>query len=190
MAKKGGKLEPQQQSHIDGMCGLYATLNACKYLLEQDERWDNRLFKHLCAQGIPDLFPTIMYEGTGTDGVRRLLESARLWARKARGRELVWSAPMWRGERASAADFFRALRDIPTVDDEAGRVFVLGLGAPWDHWTVMTRCDAKKAWFFDSWGLETTAVSSFTLDKSRAGEGAGKKIMIDFHQTFMVRLMK
>jgi hypothetical protein len=29
---------------------------------------------------------------------------------------------------------------------------------------------------------------SFTLDKTKAGEGTGKKIMIDTHQSFLLRV--
>lgn len=180
-------LRPQQQSKIDGMCGLYATLNACKYLLGHGETLDGQLFKALC-QKIGHRFPLIMFEGTGTDGVRELLGAAQDWVRKTHRRELAWSAPVWRGAIDAPADYFALLRELHGQGDDEARVFIIGLGKPWGHWTVLKRCDRRHAYFFDSWGLHVKTLSAFTFDKEKAGEGKGQKTLIDYHQTFLLRL--
>ncbi len=172
------------------MCALYSTLNACKYLLDHSERSDNRLFKHLCEQTIPDLFPKIMVEGAGTDGVRRLLTGAAQWVREAHHRDLEWSAPVWRRDFATAPAWFRFLRDTLREGDDEGRVVIVGLNKPWNHWTVLVGADARTAYFFDSWGLPDSPFTDFTFDKSKAGDGDRDKTLIDYHQTFLVRLPK
>jgi hypothetical protein len=38
--------------------------------------------------------------------------------------------------------------------------------------------------FFDSYGMRRYPFTSFTLDKGKAGDQPGQKIMIDVHQSF------
>ena len=38
--------------------------------------------------------------------------------------------------------------------------------------------------FFDSYGMRRYNFTSFTLDKAKAGDLPGQKIMIDVHQSF------
>jgi hypothetical protein len=38
--------------------------------------------------------------------------------------------------------------------------------------------------FFDSYGMRRYPFTSFTLDKAKAGDEPGQKIMIDVHQSF------
>ena len=37
------KLKPEMQGHIDGMCSVYAVLNACKLMFDHTEQSDERL---------------------------------------------------------------------------------------------------------------------------------------------------
>ena len=190
MARKPHALAPQQQGRIDGLCALYATLNGCKHLFEHAQRSDERLFKHLCETAVPDLFPKIMYEGTDTKGVRRLLAGAADWARATHHRELAWSAPAWRRSFRTARDYFAFLRaTLERLEEGERAVFVVGLATPLDHWTVFTGATASDALLFDSWGLDKSMpIDAFTLSAKQAGEGPGKKIQIDYHQTFMMRV--
>ena len=54
MVKK--KLKPEMQGHIDGMCPVYAVLNACKAMFDHTEQSDERLFK-FCASPFLIFFP-------------------------------------------------------------------------------------------------------------------------------------
>jgi hypothetical protein len=86
MVKKA--LKPEHQGHIDGMCAVYSVLNACKLLFDHTEKLDAQLFKALC-EGIPDLFPKIVYDGTEVAGMSRLLNAAKTWTKHIHKRELI-----------------------------------------------------------------------------------------------------
>ena len=88
----------------------------------------------------------------------------------------------------SAEDFFERLREGLAAHAEGQAVWIVGLGDPWHHWTVIERISGRRVYFFDSWGMKRYRFDSFTLDKNKAGEGKGKKIMIDTHQTFLLRV--
>ena len=181
-------LVPESHGHIDGLCALYSVLNACKLLFEHSERTDGILFRHLCERTIPDLFPGVMYHGAQVDGLRRLLDGAGGWVRSFHHRDIVSSAPVWRKRFDTAGACFDALRATLEEGDDDGRVLILGLNKPWNHWTVLRRVGRNRAHFFDSWGLPDKRLTKFTLDKSEAGDGPGQKILLDYHQTFLVRL--
>jgi hypothetical protein len=98
MVKK--TLKPEMQGHIDGMCSVYAILNACKLMFGHTERSEERLFKFLC-QSISDLFPEIIYDGTEVAGIKRLLDASIAWTAKTHHREMTWSQPLKRRPMAS-----------------------------------------------------------------------------------------
>jgi hypothetical protein len=63
-------------------------------------------------------------------------------------------------------------------------VVIVGLNTPWDHWTLAHRVTARAVEFFDSYGMRRYPFTSFTLDKGKAGDQPGQKILIDVHQSF------
>jgi hypothetical protein len=161
-------LEPQQQGHIDGLCSVYAVMNAVKYIFTQEERTDASLFKSIC-EGNADLFPKIMYEGTETRGVESILKSAQEWARwRHLGKGLV-VRPLFR--RSKPRDIERYFGSLQEEQLLWGGVFVVGLGKPWNHWTVFSIVGPGLISSFDSWGFpEVSKRSEFTLSKNRAGD--------------------
>ncbi len=71
--------------------------------------------------------------------------------------------------------------------DGERKAAIIGLGKPWDHWTVVRRVDRRRAVFFDSWGFpRTTGFDYFTFDKTKAGEGDNEQTLLEYHQTFLV----
>ncbi len=97
-------MKPQTQGHIDGLCAVYTVVNACKLLFDHSEKMDQQLFKALCL-GTSDLFPKIVYDGTEVVGVRRLLDAAVEWTRRAHKCDLVWSQPLFRQNKATVEDY-------------------------------------------------------------------------------------
>ena len=177
---------PQQQGHIDGLCAVYAVLNACKLLLNHTEKQNEALFKALC-QSIPDLFPNIVFDGTGVWGVYRLLRAATAHVAKKDRKTLVWRAALMRTSFSRVESYFDRLRsDLEAAEAGHRRAWIIGLNKPWDHWTVVRQVSPRQVVFYDSYGMGSYPVSSFTFNKKRAGDGKGQKIMIDQHQSFLV----
>lgn len=177
---------PIEQGDIDGLCSVYSVLNSCKLLFGHGEKLDEQLFKTLCS-GIDDLFPQILWEGTGVPTVYRLLKFADAWTQKHHRRRLHWRAPLMRTKFRRVEDYLERLRHDLDERAQHGRgVWIVGLGDPWDHWTTVNRISGRTVWFYDSWGLDRHRFDAFTFDEKKAGEGKGKKIMLDQHQSFLV----
>lgn len=181
------RLPPVEQGDIDGLCSIYATLNACKLLFGHDEKQDEKLLETLC-KGVGDLFPDIVFDGTGVPTMYRLFREADKWVRKKHKARLVWGAPLMRTKFRRPEDWFARLRGDLEAFDEGKAAWIVGLGKPWEHWTVVERVSGGTVWFYDSWGMKRYRFDSFTLDKKKAGDKPGQKIMIDTHQSFFLRV--
>jgi hypothetical protein len=170
--------KPDRQGKFDGLCGVYSILNSIKllYHLSQDDL--GALFQSLC-ESLPDKFPQALWNGFGVPEIRHLLNYSVAYVAEQHGfDDLHWRRPFfgsvdsyWRcvGEQISA--------HIPTV-------VIIGLNKPWDHWTVARKVTARAVEFFDSDGMRRYPFTSFTLDKAKAGDQPGQKIMIDVRQSF------
>jgi hypothetical protein len=182
-------LKPETQGHIDGLCAVYTVVNACKLLFDHSEKMDQRLLKSLCIS-ISDLFPKIVYDGTEVVGLRRLLDAAVEWTAHTHKCDLVWSQPLLRHKKATVNEYFDWLRGELKPADGGGRAAIIGLGKPWEHWTIARSVRGGRAYYFDSWGFpgpkDSTAFSYFTFDKSRAGDGENQKTLLMYHQTFVL----
>jgi hypothetical protein len=184
MVKK--KLKPEMQGHIDGMCSVYAVLNACKFMFDDSEQSDERLFKFLC-QSISDLFPKIIYDGTEVAGIKRLLDASIAWTAKTHRREMTWSQPLKRRPMADVEEYFSYVRTQFDASPGARTAAIIGLGKPWGHWTVIRKVERDKAFFFDSWGFpRSKPFDFFTFDKTQAGDDTEDTTYLMYHQTFFM----
>ncbi|HMN73102.1 MAG TPA: hypothetical protein PKA55_14655 [Rhodoblastus sp.] len=185
--KKRRVRRPVEQGDIDGLCAIYSTLNACKLMFHQSEKQDEKLLETLC-KGVADQFPRIVWEGAGVPTLYRLFRIADDWAQRKHKARLLWGAPLMRAKFDSADAFLDRLRAGLEAFDDGAAVWIVGLGNPWHHWTVVERVTGRRVYFFDSWGMKHYRFDSFTLDENAAGEGRGKKIKIDPHQSFLLRV--
>jgi hypothetical protein len=194
-------LIPVRQGEIDGMCGVYAVLNACRLLsvtgderLTSDLRWDQskRLFRALClSRTTRDLFPDIVCKGTEGPGMSRLIGVAQRWSLRHSRRSVEVAQPAQRHRAASVHDYFDALRDALRAERGERKAFILGLGPPWNHWTVVRRVRDKEVDFFDSWGFPANDVvaapfRAFTFDPSEKGVATYKRYLVDAKCGFLL----
>jgi hypothetical protein len=45
------------------------------------------------------------------------------------------------------------------------RIAIIGMGAPWDHWSVITAISRKSVRFFDSYGITRMDRDTFSLEE-------------------------
>jgi hypothetical protein len=181
---------PDQQGHIDGMCGVYAVLNACNDLLDLRGTADTHLFASLC-KGVPHLFPQIVYDGAGFDGLLDLLGCAqRIIEREHESLELSFLQKYRKVRFASAPAALKALgADLAALRARKTRaIWIVGLGQPWNHWTCVARVADERVHFRDSYGLTDLGLERFTRTPRQSGNG--KKIMLDYHQSMLLTLTK
>jgi hypothetical protein len=174
--------KPDQQGKFDGLCGVYAILNSIKYLYHLSEDDLDAMFQSLC-ENISEKFPQALWSGLGVPEITRLLNhSVSYLAARHKHEDLHWHLPFHRQKFASAASFWRSVGE--QISAPVDTVVIIGLNTPWNHWTVTYQVTARAVAFFDSYGMCRYPFTSFTLDKARAGDQPGQKIMIDVHQTF------
>jgi hypothetical protein len=176
--------KPDQQGKFDGLCAVYSILNSIKLLYRVGEDDLDAMFRSLC-ESLPDKFPRALWDGLGVPEIRRLLNySADYLSKYHRYDDFHWRLPFLRRKFASVDFFWRCVGEqraagVPTV-------VIIGLNKPWDHWTVAQKVTARAVEFFDSYGMRRYPFTSFTLDKTKAGDQPGQKIMIDVHQSFLL----
>ena len=131
----------------------------------------------------PVNFPKRYLNGLGVPEIRRLLDTSATYLAEQHGYDdFHWHLPFLRRQFSSAGSFWRSVGEQLPADVQA--VVIIGLNTPWDHWTVAHKVTPRAVAFFDSYGMRRYPFTSFTLDKAKAGDLPGQKIMIDVHQSF------
>jgi hypothetical protein len=181
---------PYLQGQIDGLCGLYAIINAFQCLFPgsftDDDAWE--LMTILCAS-ISRKFPAVIWKGAGVEDTIAMFKAAEKYAaatRHLRGRITV-TRPFANRKIDRAQDFWTEIGAWldAGAKEETKRVALIGIGYPDNHWTVVTRKSERSVAFFDSWELKRLALRQFTIsdDVAKANGGMHK---IDTRQTFLV----
>ncbi|MBV9114161.1 MAG: hypothetical protein JOY67_15210 [Hyphomicrobiales bacterium] len=181
---------PYLQGQIDGLCGLYAIINAFQCLFPasftDDDAWE--LMTILCAS-IAHKFPAVIWKGAGVEDTVTLFNTAEKYAAKTRhlkGR-IVVTRPFARRKIERVQDFWAEIGSWLEAGGSAQtkRLACIGIGHPDNHWTLVTKTSGKSVTFFDSWELKRLALRQFTIsqDVAKANGGMHK---LDTRQTFLI----
>jgi hypothetical protein len=151
------------QGSLDGLCGIYAIINACNRMIEGrlDYRTRSNLFCKLTSlldDGRP--IGEIVHDGIDFEKLGELIDVA--------GRALALdykiaikrSVP-WETKKGRLNDFWRDLRKH--VNPSKGRVALLGIEGKHSHWTVVTRVTDKSLGLADSSELKRLDKSNCSL---------------------------
>jgi hypothetical protein len=146
---------PFQQGNLDGLCGIYALINAIRlatadHLHLSNNEWMG-VFGSLLAQADRHTGATDLV--TGGIGTRRLIALTRYaidHMANHHGIELTMSRPLIELERPSKRKLIAKLRRL--VGRPASAV-LFGLGGHLDHWTVVCSVSDRSLGLFDSSGL-------------------------------------
>jgi hypothetical protein len=161
-----------QQGKLDGLCGLYSVLNCLDYLCGPfDESYHNKLFSTLVKKQ-PEIFPACVYEGTEKSHVLKWLKiGSRTLGKK------IDVVPAYETRYfTSNAEYWREMQVLTRGRDVCA---ILGLGEPWNHWTVLTHIKNNRVNFLDSYGIKSRSISWF-------GNGA-KQTQLLTHETLLVQ---
>jgi hypothetical protein len=181
---------PYLQGQVDGLCGLYAIINAFQWLFPasftDDDAWE--LMTVLCA-AIAHKFPAVIWKGAGVEDTVTLFKAAESYAAKSRhlkGR-IVVTRPFARRKIDRVQDFWAEIGAWldAAPQGQGKRLACIGIGYPDNHWTVVTKKSEKSVTFFDSWELKRLALRQFTIsqDVAKANGGMHK---LDTRQTFLI----
>jgi hypothetical protein len=181
---------PYLQGNIDGLCGLYAIVNAFQCLFPgtftDDDAWE--LMASLCSS-ISHKFPAVIWKGAGVEDTVTMFKAAQDFARATRhlGGSLIVTRPFANRKIGRMQDFWEEIG--AWLDEgrrsETKRVAFIGIGFPDNHWTVVTRKTARSVSFFDSWELKRLALRQFTISSDVAKTNGGMH-KLDTRQTFLL----
>ena len=143
-----------QQGKLDGLCGLYSTLNTFDYLKGPfSEIQHNFLFEKLVKHQA-DIFPECLYEGTtGATVIKWLKKAARLCDCK-----VSVTKPYENHTQYTLSQYWDEMQYMLKSKDT---VAIIGMGEPWNHWTVITHIRNKRIYLRDSYGLKSRRLDWF-----------------------------
>ena len=129
------QIEPYCQGDLDGLCGLYAIINAlCALCPEIDEELATTLFRHLARHmegRLKEPMPVIAY-GIGATSLRLLLKRALRFTSKNLGVEIETTEFAMARRNLDLRKLWRHLSN----ELGSGQVTILMLRGASYHWTV------------------------------------------------------
>lgn len=178
------RLSPWQQGELDGLCGIYAIINAMKTLVlsrgyDFDDAHGATLFKMLLlALHKRNRLPRALWDGTSTSHVRDFLSTAKRFMRRQYKLELVYQRLAAPGQVTRKDVFWRVLDAALTPGSdyrfryktEHQRVALVGLGHPTPHWTLAYEVSPKTIKLIDSGNRVTLQYNKCTVGESHPGQ--------------------
>lgn len=151
--------KPYIQGALDGLCGIYAVVNAFKRLAWLSEEQCEMLFKELVIE-ISHKFPKAIWFGTTRLDVEKMIASAILWCEKNTSAEIECLIPFARNELKSIRVWKRELSEYLEMP---GTTAIVGFEHPCYHWSVVDMTARNSLRFFDSQNLKRLNKSKLTL---------------------------
>ena len=132
-------MKPYQQGDFNGLCGLYAVLNAILRQFEMTglEQLHEEMFK-VGATAIPkNRFPDVLWDGMDVADLFRIAKAVGRFLRESRGLDVVVWKPF---ERRRFANVTAYVEELDGIWSERKASFVIGVdwaGGTNGHWTVL-----------------------------------------------------
>lgn len=160
-------LKPLQQGELDGLCGLYAIINAIRLSLYPERRLSKAEAARLFTAGVTELRKARSLHGTILTGIhdpswRRVGDAMAAEASKVFGARFLIDRFQF-DAKLGDQEMLRVIRLVI----RAGNPVLMRVQGPVDHWTVVCRFSKARLTLFDSSGLRWLPVSSITFSTKR-----------------------
>jgi len=148
------RIKPMRQGDLDGLCGVYAIINAIRWLCpSMSEAQSQKLFVAIIAarQSRPVRNPlAFIHRGLTRAGLTCLVDAATSWVAINFGVEIeaTWLAPNAKKRGPFAETWQQIARSVGTES-----VAIIGLGNWIDHWTVVVDASPRQLTLLDSDGM-------------------------------------
>ena len=171
-------IEPFTQGELDGLCGIYAIINAYRLLFGDDFSHERavRLFKRMAKAA-----PLAVFDGLGYHELLDLLAlSNRAVSAKLRleVRTTVFRKPK-KGPAWRTNTYVKRLREEV---NEGGQVAILGLEKAHDHWTLLHKVNNATVKLSDS-----ESISHLRLENIGISAKTRRHLRINASQTILLR---
>ena len=142
---------PYEQGYLDGLCGIYALINAVRLLAKIDEEEATCLFKSILRHVEKNKkLSSIVTDGIlppDMDGILRCVVSRRY--------PIEWQRPYVRARRPSVDVYWGRIAEF--MKEDTHRTVILWIkkeNDDWDHWSVVETLTASRMKLFDSAGFK------------------------------------
>jgi hypothetical protein len=168
--------KPWKQGSFDGLCGAYSVVNAVHYLYEDFSQEDCAALFTYMVRSHPELFSQALLSGMRFKQLWGLANTAKKCIAPYRTMRLY--RPFYNQKVSSVDDFM----DRVSTMIGTNAVMLVGLGRPWNHWSVASKITPKTITFQDSGSCNVQRVykSSLSLEDSDG------HIMLDYHQSIVI----
>ena len=127
---------PRYQGELDGLCGMYAIVNAFDICGFDDGDGLEEIFRAACAGIGQSRWPQVLWDGTSFHDVMNMIAHCRAVVDGADG--IVASYPFLRETPRSNEDYWRRF-DALFEERPAIHCAIMGLTRPEHHWIVAAR---------------------------------------------------
>lgn len=150
---------PMYQGKLDGLCGFYSVINSFISLdILSDDYACQKLMKKLVIYK-KDLFPDVMYTGMVMGHVISLIQKS---ADILKTNIEIVRPFLYRNKIQNICQFSKKL-DMHLSGGKS--VAILGLAAPWHHWTVATKINKNAIELYDSIGIKNIKLDYVSVGK-------------------------
>ncbi|CDZ72569.1 Hypothetical protein NGAL_HAMBI2610_41940 [Neorhizobium galegae bv. orientalis] len=144
---------PKYQGELDGLCGVYAIINAYETCgLLDDGELHEEMFKACCNGLKPAAWPEVLWSGTEYRDLQRMIKSCKKLVPSTS--EVKVSMPFQRQPPKSDKEYWTRFDEVLLEDDGETKCAIIGVTRPSNHWIVAAR-DGNRIWFADSTANQT-----------------------------------
>jgi hypothetical protein len=162
--------QPYQQGQLDGLCGLYATINAIRLALgERGDQFSKQDWQELFGALLVGVDETVgaaavVSSGIATRPLARLLRLAVRHMADEHEIDLAISHPFSLQERASVREVVGRLADLSR---EPHTAVLLSFAGHLSHWSVLKKVGRRSLKLFDSSGHARVRIATCRMSYER-----------------------
>lgn len=179
---------PNFQGERDGLCGMYAIVNAYEIclsdLVDKPEKKLDRIFRTACGALERKAWPKTLWQGTSFGEMRRMIFKCekRMKFRKS-GFAITVKYPFLKKPPRNTKEYWN--RFTREFHKEGFCCAVIGVEKPVPHWVVVEPTIGGDILFSDSGGPDSKQV--YRMDAHSIRGGKGGKIKVAFEEVIIFR---
>ena len=128
---------PKYQGELDGLCGIYAIINAFEYLgIEHDD-----LFEDICQVFTAKRWPNLLWEGTYFGDLKRAIADCKKIYTELDSVKI--SYPFWKKVPKNNEDYWKCFHKL-FDNAQPESCALIGMTKPSYHWIVAKKEKGKK----------------------------------------------
>jgi hypothetical protein len=150
---------PYKQGSIDGMCGYYSIINAIHYLKSNiTEKKAEKLLRELVNTNKMFFYKNYV-EGVYFEQIISLTKTI------SKLDSTLTFTPLFEDDVFEDVYEYLSCLEEHMADN---KVYILSVGSPWHHWTVLTKIQREKIYLFDSYyGNKTISFDMLSLKQKK-----------------------